>query len=691
MPGPRRGLAARLGAVMAVLAAGLILAGIAVVWLRTQQLTAPALDRAVLRALDLVRDTVAARQERLDLITRVLANDPPFRAYVAEGDRASILDNLQERLSLYGCDAFLIVDARGTTLADTRRGAASTGSSVASGAGATAAAPRSSPPTPLARALEGSPSRGVWLDDDGRIYLAAAAPLFTETSGALVALEAIDADLMATLRQITGSDLIVYAGQADAPRATVTTLAMPPASVARVLADAAGTPGPSRRVGVEGEEFVAASSGIPADEGMETARFIVMRSVDRELAAFRQIETALLLVGVVALPLALALGLLVARRITRPLAALARATERVRAGDYTVTLPPESADELGELTGAFRTMVARLREKEDLDAWIGAISARVAGRDRAPAGAASPDAITGPSGSMLETRERVAPLPPPEIRPGALLVNRFRILEPLGAGGMGTVWKARDESLGEFVAIKVLSPETAASRPDLTERFRQEIRLARRITHRNVLRTHELLELGGTFAILMECVDGVPLGRILEEGRMPLAAALRIARQICAGLDAAHAQGVVHRDLKPGNVLVDSSGGVKIADFGLARSLDAAGEATRAGMVMGTPHYMSPEQASGRPADPRSDIYAAGVILFEMLCGARPFRAETTLALLRAHVETPPPSPRTLNPALSPALEQAILRALAKDPAQRHPTARALSEALEAAASGGGG
>jgi len=656
---------------MAILAVGLILAGLAAIWTRTRQLAGPALERSVRRALDLVDEAVADRLDRLDLIARLLANDPPFRAYVAEGDRASIVDNLTDRLALYGCDAFVITDARGIPLADTRRG------------GADAA-----PLAPLARALEGEPSRGVWADAAGTVYLGAAVPFSAGEAAALLAVQAIDADLASALSRVAGAELAFLSGPAESPRQGASTLSMSRPELARLLAGAGfGPDAVPRRVEVEGEDFVAAVMSLPGQDDAAPARFVALRSVDRELAAFRQIESTLIMVGLAALPVALGVGVLAARRITRPIAALVHATERVRSGDYAVPLPPETDDEVGALTAAFRTMVAQLKEKEDLDAWIGALAARAAGGDAPP----PPRSHAGPQeeGSLAITMPPPLTAGPVEMRPGALLQGRFRVVEPLGAGGMGSVWKARDEKLREFVAIKVLAPEMVAAQPDLAERFRQEIRLARRVSHRNVLRTHELLELGGTLAILMECVDGVPLKTILEKGRLPLAAAMRIARQICAGLEAAHEQGVVHRDLKPANILIDAAGGVKVADFGLARAADAGGGATRAGVVLGTPHYMSPEQAAGKTADRRSDVYSAGVLFYEMFCGARPFTADSTVALLRAHIDTPPPAPRSVNPGMSASLEAVLLRTLAKDPQERFGSARDLSEALAAAAAEG--
>ena len=667
---------------MSALVAGLVLAGIGAVWVRTQRLAGPALDQSVLRARDLVEEALAARLDRLDLVTRLLASDAPFKAYVAEDDLTSTLDNLTDRSSMYACDAFVITDAAGAHIVDTRRPDGT---------------PRPRDPlSPLLEAaLRGEPGRGVWVEPDGRLYLAAAAPFNAGRAAALMALEEVDGTLASMLRQATGADLAFFTGPAGSPHPGATTLALSRSQLATFLSAsdlAAG--GPPRRVEVDGEGFAALASPIAAGGAEVPAGFVVMRSVDRELASFRKIQAALLIVGLAAIPLALVLGVLFARRITRPIAVLVRATERVRAGDYSAPLPPETGDEVGVLAGAFRMMLAQLKEKEEMDAWIGALASRVAAS--APASRAAADPVRLPTG--METQDvgsssarsaRQEQPPGPGLAPGRLLQNRFRIVGRLGSGGMGTVWKARDERLGEFVAIKSLPAEVMVARPDMIERFRQEILLARRVTHRNVLRTHELLELDGGWAILMEWVDGVPLDRILEEGRLPVAAGLRIARQICAGLEAAHAQGVVHRDLKPGNVLVDSSGVVKIADFGLARAADSADGPTRTGTLMGTPHYMSPEQALGRTADLRSDVYSAGVLFYEILCGRRPFAGDSALALLRAHTDAAPPAPSSVNPALGPVLEAVLLRALDKEPANRFASARELSDALAQAAAGG--
>jgi serine/threonine-protein kinase len=672
---------------MAALVAGLVIAGVGAVWLRTWSLAGPALDQAVLRARDLVDEAVAARLDRLDLVTRLLAADAPFRAYVAEGDRPSIRDLLSDRMTLYGCDAFVITDERGAPIADVWRSRG-------------AAADPSGQPI-IAAALARQSARGIWVEPDGRILLAAAEPLDAGSAAVLVTLEALDDARALALRRTTGADLIFFSrpDPGSAPIAGAATLASSRAHLADLLRAPAlglahGSDGasPPPRIDIDGEAHVAVVAPLDAAAPDGRAGFVVLRSVDREIAWFRKIQGALVLVGLAAIPVALALGLLLGRHITRPIGTLVQAMERARAGDYDAPLPPEGNDEVGVLAGAFRSMLTRLKHREETDAWIGKIAARASAGQQLKAGrgdGAEPlEAGPGRGPAPFAPGGITATLPPAAIAPGALLQGRFRLLAPIGAGGMGTVWKARDESLREIVAIKILAADGLRTRPEHLERIRQEILLARRISHRNVLRTHELLALGSAWGILMEHVEGASLHSVLAEGRLPFSAGVRVVRQIMDGLQAAHAEGVVHRDLKPSNVLVDASGLVKIADFGLARPTgEGAGDAlTLAGSVVGTPLYMSPEQAAGRPADLRSDVYSAGVMFFEILCGRRPFDAAGPVAQLRDHLETPPPSPRSINPALGEGIETVLLRALAKNPAARFASARALAEAFDRAA-----
>src|SRR5262249_54379496 len=262
----------------------------------------------------------------------------------------------------------------------------------------------------------------------------------------------------------------------------------------------------------------------------------------------------------------------------------------------------------------------------------------------------------------------------------------------VGKGGMGLVYRARDRQLDEVVALKVVRSEVLKDDPSLLDRFKQEIKLARRITHRNVLRTHDFGEADGVPYISMEYLEGVTLKDLIRsKGALPLGVGLSIAKQMCHGLLAAHQQGVVHRDIKPQNMLIiPESGELKIMDFGIARISEVKGEAsglTSAGTVMGTPDYMPPEQAQGQPADFRSDIYSLGVVLFETFTGRLPFDGDTVMAIVMAHIQKPPPKPRSLKPGLPADLETVILRCLEKEPARRFQTVDEVLDALSAISS----
>ena len=252
---------------------------------------------------------------------------------------------------------------------------------------------------------------------------------------------------------------------------------------------------------------------------------------------------------------------------------------------------------------------------------------------------------------------------------------------------MGVVYKARDRETGEVVALKVLKPEIAID-PVAAERFINEVRLSRRITHKNVTRVYEFTRAGKTAYLSMEYVEGESLRSIVERmGAVGLRKGVQIGRQICAALHEAHSQGIVHRDLKPENVMLDRSGNVKVMDFGIARLLDTSATMTASGII-GTPAYMAPEQAEGRPVDVRTDIYAVGLILYEIFTGHTAFTGDTPMVVALKQIRETPVAPRTVEPTIPWELEAAILRCLDKDPAQRFQSAEELDAALAAVSTG---
>lgn len=269
-----------------------------------------------------------------------------------------------------------------------------------------------------------------------------------------------------------------------------------------------------------------------------------------------------------------------------------------------------------------------------------------------------------------------------EIARGDLFAERYEIIETLGQGGMGKVFKTYDRKVGEVVALKLIRPEISINDKAI-ERFRNELKFARRIAHRNVCRMHDMGEDGFFRYITMEYVSGEDLKRFIRRaGTLSSGKAIHIAKQVAEGLAEAHRLGVVHRDLKPQNIMIDQDGNARIMDFGIARFSDAEGM-TGSGVMIGTPEYMSPEQAELKEVDARADIYSLGVVLYEMTSGRVPFEGETPLSLAMKHKTEKPRDVRELNPLIPPGLAAVIAKCMAKSRDDRFQTAEELIAELD--------
>ena len=281
------------------------------------------------------------------------------------------------------------------------------------------------------------------------------------------------------------------------------------------------------------------------------------------------------------------------------------------------------------------------------------------------------------AGSPTETIEAARD----DLATGTTFAGRYQIVEELGGGGMGKVYRALDAKVGEEIAIKLIKPEIAADKTAI-ERFKNELKIARKIVHKNVGRVYDLNEEKGAYYFTMEYVRGEDLKAFIQSsGQMAVGTSLRIARQVAEGLAEAHALGIVHRDLKPSNIMIDRHGNARIMDFGIARLAGAKG-VTGGNVMIGTPEYMSPEQVEGREAGFASDVYSLGIVLFEMLTGRPPFEGDTALSVAVKQKSEAPPDPRTLNSQVPEGLARLVLKCLDKAKERRYQTAAELLPAL---------
>ncbi len=672
------------GVVVVVLAAALLAASASV-----QRAGDAAAQRGLAQATDLVAQFLAGRQRALAGGARVFAQNPYFRALVAAQRRDDALDQAREGADQLGADWVFITDGAGRLLAK-------------SDAPADTGTPFGGVPL-VAGALRGQVTTGFGVARDSVLFQAVAVPIVVPGNppvGVLVAAKAVDGPLARDVRAATDAEVVFYARRAAGAARVVAASFAEPTRARRALAAvldaraAAGAPDGQRApVRVDGVSFLAQGAAATTAGGETVGGFAVLRRLDVERAELTGVQRSLAAAGAMGVVLALVAAWVTARQVTRPVRALAAAARRAAEGDFRADAVlglaavgalgaggggrgPAEGDEIAALGAAFGALLADLRDERALGA-----AALDAALDTARSAAV---AARGRGGAVVA---RVGA----GLAPGTVLAGRYRLDVEIGAGGTGTVWRARDRTLGEWVAVKALRPALAAADPRARERFAEELRLARRLTHRNVVRLHDLGEDGGVLFLTMEYVEGTSLSALLAAcGALAAPAVLSVAKQLTRALDVAHGQGVVHGDLKPANLLVDAGGVLKVADFGVARLVHApAGVADGggpvagaiAGAAVGTPAYMAPELLVGGAPSVRGDLYAAGMVLQACLTGTTPYDGDTPVAFFARKLDTPARAAPAV--ARAPAPDDVRARAArlaawlaAPDAAQRPASAR---------------
>ena len=689
---PRLGLSLKIFLGTAAVVTALLVVTLAVSSTTTRSSAERAIGRGLTETNARIADQLRARQAELAGKISVFAeNRDVVTTIISDTSGNNAFDQAGVAVQTSGARWIQITDSAGTLLArsDDRN---AHGNDL-------------SKSTLIRGALDGKITSGFGVTGDSAVIQLVSVPLLKDlknpnsTIGVIMAAQEVGDSLAHAIGEATGSDVAFYViDKSSAPRIAGTTIAAASRGafqqqiVERLMrVDSAAHPAgtldsagrkPAAAMGVAtertdlevgGKAYVGQGTPLLSAAGSPVGGFIAMRSLDDELAGFFALRRTLLITAAIGLVIAFLVAGAITQQIVRPVTALVSATRRAADGDYAAEIPAGSGDEIGTLADAVRRLLGDLRDKQALVDFLG--GGRVMSTTVMPTDGDATTLIPGATPRMGDV-----------LKPGQSLGVRYDIKAVLGAGGMGTVYRAVDRELGEVVAIKTLKPEMLASDDTALERFKGEIRLARKISHRNVVRTHDLGESQGLYFITMEYVEGTTLKDLVRQrGRLPQHVLLPIAKQLCRALEVAHEAGVIHRDIKPQNMVVERDGTLKVMDFGIARLATRAPAQglTEAGMVIGTPEYMAPEQLLGDEIDARADIYSAGVVLYECLTGRLPFDAPSPMVLIAKVLEETPPAPHTLFADVSAGLSALVMRAMSRDRDVRPVTAEVLHDALE--------
>ena len=671
------------GAVVAtVLVAALVLLSVA-----AARAASVSSARALDRTTRLVTVLLDGREHGLKRAAEVFVKNPSSWPLLIEHRPEDMLDMAVEATDRVGASWVQIVDDHGIRLAKSDEPTA-------------ARVPLSSSAL-ISGALDGTSTTGAGVIGDSLLFQGVAVPFVvaSRVAGVLMAAQFVDSALASQVKAATASDVVFYVTDTvGTPRIAASTLGRTPALVdmlrrarldtARAAPnDSAASPAaavePHAEVELGGEHYVGRGAALRSAGGDVLGGFVALRSREAEMAPYVALRRWIAVAGLLGLAVAFVLAFLTARSVARPVLAIADATRRAADGDYAAVVDVDSNDEVGELASAVRTMLADLRAKEALVAVLRTPRSIGPALENGTGSTVVSGVIEERRTSNPSTRDSDVFGGPEPIMAGRVLARRYAIAEQLGIGGNGVVYRAFDRELGEVVAVKTVRPDVLAVDPTALERLKSEIRLARRISHRNVVRTHDLGEADGVYFITMEYVTGTSLRELIDRGEpLPVPAVVAIAKQLCRALEVAHEQGVIHRDIKPQNLMVQPDGTLKVMDFGVARLRERTQQLTSAGMVVGTPAYMAPEQLMDDEVDARVDIYAAGVVMYECLTGHRPVDGSSPHVLMARMMASPIRPPHEVNPGVSKLLSAIVMRTLAREADARPQTAGELYDLL---------
>ncbi|HYW49157.1 MAG TPA: protein kinase [Gemmatimonadaceae bacterium] len=708
------------------LACGIVLAALAATYSAARRSARDDVRRGLDQSADLVAQFLAGRERTLIGGARVFVQSSYFRTLVAEQRRDDLLDQAFEAAEQLGANWVFITDERGTLVAKSDEPNAS---GVAMGN------------VPLvATALRGGTATGFGVSGDTALFQVVALPIVARAGapvGVLVAVRVVDSTFIDDLRTATGSDVLLYVRDATDARRVIASTVGSTRDVAAALALGGGAlhAGPSRsprgdtrsdsmpgdgalsviakpsslRIGTR--QFDAHGATLATAGGEPVGGFFVLRESVSE-AAVLHVVLPLLIAAILAAAAAVVLATRWTRRgVTDPLCALIATIDAAADGGArpavgataSVSGAPDAGGvaEVHELRRAVQRLLIVMQDAASLTplAHVPHEERALSTRDALPrdtavlAAGARPMTAPRREFALITSREPAARSRTLVTAATPLLADRYQLEADLGHGGHGTVYRAFDRVLGESVAIKRLRGDWVGERAGSLDALAHETRLTRRLTHRNIVRVFDLVTTDGAPFLTMEFVNGASLGDVVAaRGRLDPTAVLAIARQLLRALAYAHEHGIVHGDVKPRNLLIDATGVLKLADFGVARSArehaPAGGNPVRpllTGAIVGTPEYMAPEQLLGGPATPRSDLYAAGTVLHECLEGLTPFAADTPMTFVARKLaeEMRPARQLTLSRAGDIEVLRVLVNALtAVEPAGRPASAGAALEQL---------